>query len=114
MVPEAPSDSAEHLALLGSHPSQPPAAAAAAAAAVYNIPETTSLVAGTASSPFKAPQQQQQHELQAGSLEGSGDLVVTSSLCPVVALGSWWCQAGQKVAVHLVVFAGKSGSVTLG
>lgn len=30
-----------------------------------------------------------------------------SSLCPVVALGSWWGQAGHKLVMHMVVFAGE-------
>lgn len=33
--------------------------------------------------------------------------IVTTSLCPVVALGDWWQQAGHKLLMHLVVFAGE-------
>lgn len=40
-----------------------------------------------------------------GSVSGGG--IATTSLCPVVALGNWWAQAGHKLIMHLVVPAGK-------
>lgn len=47
------------------------------------------------------------HTLLEGGASSHGDIAV-SSLCPVVALGSWWGQAGHKLAMHMVVFAGEA------
>lgn len=39
-----------------------------------------------------------------GSSNGS---LVTSSMCPVVGLRSFWCQAGHKLLLHVLAFGGK-------
>jgi hypothetical protein len=34
-------------------------------------------------------------------------VLVTSSMCPVVGLRSFWCQAGHKTLLHVIAFVGK-------
>lgn len=72
----------EHTALLGADASdESPTATVTVSHCAYSLPEG------------------------GGASSSVGGLAV-SSLCPVVALGSWWCQAAHKLAMHVVVFAG--------
>lgn len=46
------------------------------------------------------------HHISSSSSGGDGQLV-TSSMCPVVGLNSFWCQVGHKTLLHVIAFAGR-------
>eukprot|EP00879_Flechtneria_rotunda_P005830 GHRR01006134.1.p1 GENE.GHRR01006134.1~~GHRR01006134.1.p1 ORF type:complete len:902 (+),score=349.32 GHRR01006134.1:184-2889(+) len=45
------------------------------------------------------------------SISTKAPVLVTSSLCPVVGLRSFWCQAVHKLAIHMLAFAGTLAAI---